>query len=925
MTDKQKQIIALILQSFQQDSTEITEEKITQAVDMQDQYQHIINGTPLLTQTEKEEIITILHSKLFIKINRGHFIQEKDHHPWYMASKRKNEESFWIRYWSYLAQKHWSPDTISELDRTTDDIMDLLGNPDLETPFLRRGLCIGDVQSGKTSTYIGLINKAADAHYRIIILLTGTIEKLRRQTQKRIDEGFTGLSSLDYNRSKKQVQVGVGSIDPSISAWAVTSVTSDFNAASASKFSGRLATIGAPIIFVVKKNKNILNKLEAWIRKFNTRTASPKVNLPMLLIDDEADNASVNTKQDDVTAINKAIRKLLNLFEKSNYVGFTATPYANIFIDPDSDEEMLSQDLFPKDFIYALESPSNYIGARSIFGENARCSYMLESNDDCEAALPIQHKKDAVLKEIPLTLKEAICAFFIANTIRDLRGEEPTHRTMMVNISRFINVQNHIEKILDQYIRSMKTEIHNYYKMGEEALNYESFALLHSVYDKYFKSFRNNPHFADLRHFDWPEIQEALYPAIASIEVRAINGGNASKKLNYEDYEETGLRLIAVGGLSLSRGLTLEGLCTSYFYRNSSMYDTLMQMGRWFGYRESYRDLCKIWMPKNSMSWYAYISNATDELRDEVRQMQNENMTPKDFGLAVRSDIQGLLVTARNKMRSASDYETMINFSGTMVETHHIHSSKDILERNYENTEDFLSSLQNNYPIHQNDQNLALKNPQFLNVKKEEILKYLQGFSVHTLNAATGFSIPELTRMFKDDQNNIFDNWDILIAEGRSSTPQIQLAGLDIHPVSRNFTYNANTKSLQMSGRRSRLGSRTMAKGGLSLSQVHDMESRNPSPDKAYSEVFYFRSGLKRNPLLVIYPVILTPHENQDEKNIAESLKFPVIGLSIGIPLIHGVPAKKIKYKINKQKALEIFGIDDIDDFEETDETIREE
>ena len=246
--------------------------------------------------------------------------------------------------------------------------------------FLYRGLCIGDVQSGKTSTYIGLINKAADAHYRVIILLTGTIEKLRRQTQQRIDEGFIGLDSYAFTLEKDNVQVGVGAIDPNTSGWAVTSTTSDFNAATAKKIVGQLNNISAPVILVLKKNKSVLEKLERWLRFYNANKTTKKIDLPMLLIDDEADNASVNTKKDDeVTAINKGIRKLLVLFEKANYVGFTATPYANIFIDPDTEKEMLDHDLFPRDFIYALEAPSNYIGARSIFGENAPYAYMLLS------------------------------------------------------------------------------------------------------------------------------------------------------------------------------------------------------------------------------------------------------------------------------------------------------------------------------------------------------------------------------------------------------------------------------------------------------------------------------------------------------------------------------------------------------------------
>lgn len=937
MTDNQNNIVGQVLMIMSSNNTPVTEEFIAQMVDIYDNANTMISGTARLSPTEREEVIATLHASLFVRIDRGHYVKEKDHAPWYIAAKAENSSKFWDRYRLYLQrEKHWNGDTVNELDKTTDEIMDLLGNPNQSGGFLRRGLCIGDVQSGKTSTYIGLINKAADAHYRVIILLTGTIEKLRRQTQQRIDEGFIGLDSYAFTLERDNVKVGVGAIDESTSGWAVTSTTSDFNAATAKKVVGQLVNISAPVIFVLKKNKSVLEKLEHWLRFYNANKTTRKIDLPMLLIDDEADNASVNTKADEVTAINKGIRKLLALFERANYVGFTATPYANVFIDPDSEEEMLKHDLFPRDFIYALEAPSNYIGARSMFGENATCGYMLESNDDCEYALPIVHKKEDVLQYMPESLKEALAAFFIANAVRDLRGDTKTHRTMMINISRFIAVQNQITKVVDGYVRDWKREIHNYYLTGEEALRYESISFIKKVYDKYFKSFSDNTEFSGLKHFTWEQIQKVLYPAISRVEVRSINGGNAPKNLDYERYEKApddiGLRLIAVGGLSLSRGLTLEGLCTSYFYRNSSMYDTLMQMGRWFGYRGNYQDLCKVWMPELSMAWYSYISEATDELREEVRRMQNENMTPKDFGLAVRSDIQGLLVTARNKMRSAKDYETVVNFSGEVVETKYVHSTKDILRRNYEETVAFLQRLQEHNIVRQNDPGLAVKHPQILNVNNDSIIDYLRGFSAHTMNSGTGFVIHELVDMFQNDESGVFNKWDVLIAGGASTNPKISFAGIDIHPVKRSFAYRKDTKSLQMSGKNSRLGSKDLAKGGLTPNEVSKMEAGHGNSGKSFSESFYFRSGFKRNPLLVIYPVILSaPEENENDgqskakQAIVDSIDFPVVGLSIGIPLINGMQSIRIKYKINKQKWLEIFGVDNADDFDEIDETIPED
>ena len=383
--------------------------------------------------------------------------------------------------------------------------------------------------------------------------------------------------------------------------------------------------------------------------------------------------------------------------------------------------------------------------------------------------------------------------------------------------------------------------------------------------------------------------------------------------------------MIAVGGLSLSRGLTLEGLCTSYYYRNSSMYDTLMQMGRWFGYRDKYKDVCKVWMPALSMAYYAYISMATDELRAEVRRMQDEDMTPRDFGLAVRSDIKGLLVTATNKMRSAKDYETTINFSGKVVETRYLHSSKDVLDRNLEATASFLDVVQSEYSLHRDDPDLEIRHPQFLSVRKDLIVDYLKSFSVHTMNS--DFIIHDLVNLFSEDTESIFDRWDILIAQGRENSP-ISFAGVKgIVPVKRGFAYRKDTKSLQMSGKNSRLGSKDLAKGGLSHKTVVKMEATGENNGKAFSEDFYFNTGIDRNPLLVIYPVLLSEGDVKDavKHAITTRINYPVVGLSIGIPRISGKKEQRIKYKINKQKWLEIFGADSEDDFEEIDETIQEE
>ena len=214
-----------------------------------------------------------------------------------------------------------------------------MGDPKSEDDFQRRGLVLGDVQSGKTATYTAICNKAADTGYRVIIVLAGMMENLRRQTQERLDAEFSGRKSEYFlDPTKKEIRnepVGVGRYGTSKRVASFTSVVKDFDINVLKSNDLSLLSVSDPVVFVVKKNKYILNNLIRWLRNNNT-VLEQKIDLPMLLIDDEADNASVNTnpEDEDPTKINEAIRTLLALFRKASYLGITATPYANIFIDP---------------------------------------------------------------------------------------------------------------------------------------------------------------------------------------------------------------------------------------------------------------------------------------------------------------------------------------------------------------------------------------------------------------------------------------------------------------------------------------------------------------------------------------------------------------------------------------------------------------
>ena len=919
MTKEQEQIIAQVQLQIKPNE-DVDEEKISKLVN----FFRMINP---VSDPEAEEVVAELQSKLAVRMDRGAFVKERNHVSWYYAAKGKINPQFWTRYSTYLYKEAgFNSDVINSIDAATDEMMDLMSNPEAPFEFHRRGLVIGDVQSGKTSTYLALMNKAADAGYHIIILLTGTIEKLRRQTQGRTDEGFVGLDSTAFNRNKDSVYVGVGNIDKSVHGWAVTSTTSDFNTSTANKLSGQLSSISDPVVFVLKKNKSVLEKLETWLRLFNTNPVTGRIDMPLLLIDDEADNASVSTKSgEDPSTINKDIRKILKLFSKESYVGFTATPFANIFIDPDSTQEMLGDDLFPRDFIYALEAPTNYIGAASIFPDEGKYHGMIKDNSDCEQYVPLKHKKDYVPGNLPLSLRKAVASFVLANTVRDLRGHETKHRSMMINISVYVDVQKRIAEQLDGYLRDMQREIRNYYLMGEMALQYSTFAFLKDVYEEVYPECE----------YDWETIQAALWEAVAPIVVRYVNGGNAAKNLNYDENEELGLRIIAVGGYSLSRGLTLEGLCVSYFYRNTKMYDTLMQMGRWFGYRSHYEDLCQVWINEVAVDWYSYISEASSELKREVRRMQAEQRTPADFGLCVRSDKATLLVTARNKMKTALDYTMTVSLSGDIIETPFIHTSEKVLNDNRQATEKlFLALKANGIKKVLGDKTYALKDkPQFLDVDKEFVVDFLSAYQSHTMNSY--FRTKELVDMINSTTDGSLDKWDIVIATGASE--MYAVLGDESTPcVQRSFAIRSDVSAFQMSGSKSRLGNRSYAMAGLTKKEADTVRAGEEALQmRLYGEIrplnqnVYFKPDYfdrPRNPLLAIYPVQLKAKDGDDEiamqqQAVVANQKKPLIGVSVGIPAIKGHEPKRYQYKINLVKYRELAGLDEPD---ETDDTIED-
>lgn len=843
-----------------------------------------------VTDEEFAEIKRKLKANIVVQMDLGVLIKDRQQHlPWLSARRESLDFFFWNRYKTYLEQvKHWNPRVTGNLGRVSDEIVDYLGDPKSDTSFQRRGLVLGDVQSGKTANYTAICNKAADTGYRVIIILAGTMENLRQQTQERLDAEFSGRMSqylLDPKQEIENVPVGVGKYGQEKQIATFTSVTKDFdkNILRALKLS--LHNVNTTVLFVIKKNKSILNNLIKWL-KSNNLDARGAINLPMLLIDDEADNASVNTKKDDEdpTAINDAIRRLLKLFRQASYLGITATPYANIFINPETETEMQGDDLFPRDFIYSLAPPTNYIGAENIFGEQAQFANALQEihPQEMDAFFPFNHKKDLVVDDLPPSMKEAMAYFLLVNGIRDVRGDIKEHRSMMIHVSRFTDVQNHISGLAHNWVENMRSDLRNFASLSElESDKINNIAFLKAVWQKHGLSEKAGINGVPM---SWHKfLSEYLFKAVSPVIVRAVNQKNSSAGLDYYSHREDGLRVIAVGGNSLSRGLTLEGLCVSYFYRRSQMYDTLLQMGRWFGYRPGYDDLFKIWISIEAIDWYGYITAAAEELKLEITRMKDANQTPMEFGLKVRQDPASLIVTARNKMRSATSVKRPITVSGRLLETPRLRADSKSLQENEEAFRDFIARLpEMGQRVSRDGINL------WEGVNKDEIEQLIRDFKTHPWHLSfQGAALADFIKGCSD-----ITSWDVVIAEGSGDEISLSCgeATIDIKTESR--IVKATKEQISISGTKVRVGAGGVARLGLTQEQKDEAEdkfrknnNKKHVPDSAYLKI-------NRNPILMLHVVSVdrtkTDAHGILRTQIDEGCQVPdyLYALGIGIPEI---------------------------------------
>jgi hypothetical protein len=769
-------------------------------------------------------------------------------------------------------------------------------------------MVVGHVQSGKTANYAGLICKAADAGYRLIIVIAGIHNNLRNQTQERIDEGFIGRDTGRMaSAARGSRAIGVGIYDDACPPVSLTTSKSDFNKTTATNNKSQIGSYNVPVVLVIKKNTNTLKNLIDWLRENSARGDAEMIDQPMLVIDDEADNASINTRysKKEVTTINGQIRDLLQIFHRSCYVAYTATPFANIFIDPDQDHEMLGEDLFPRHFIVGLKAPDNYFGGKKVFIDglpDEKEPAFLRFIDDNEDVIPIVHKMDMEVSALPGSLVTAVRAFLIARTLRNLRGQGHKHCSMLVNASRFTRVQgllrNRLHETLDHILNSIRING----LLGAKALSDPEIASLYAVWkDQYSHT-----------EFDWSDVLPAMFDAVAGAKVVEVN-----RSSNGLDYTANAQTVIAVGGYSLSRGLTLEGLTVTWFLRNTKMYDTLMQMGRWFGYRHGYEDLCRIWMPREAVAWYSQIADATEELHAELERMENAKLTPMDFGLAVRADPSTLMVTARNKVGWSKEITVRVGLSERFVQTARVRADREAIDHNKAAAKRLVNTLsEKGYSEHTAIRPFGKsETPAGGYLLREVPVSIIEEFLRSWINADQNITtqtqpILDYIASRKFDE---LDLWDIHIAGNLDGEDCELFNDWPINPRKRTVLLSDLNKGfLSFGGENMRVSDRADERVGIpnSIAENLEREYRAKNSGANYPGRIY---RANRVPLFSLYVVEVKRPKDQEVEIPSNFPDKPVIAWSISFPK-SAHPDKRVEYVINKVKQRELFGDPDEDE-----------
>jgi hypothetical protein len=725
--------------------------------------------------------------------------KKRDHSPWLSEDRKiwKNANNTNAQFAWYKSQSGFKlGNAFEDLNESTDEILSLLEDPiRRKGNWKTRGMVVGDVQSGKTSHYIGLITKAIDSGYKLIIVCSGIYNALRAQTQKRIEENTIKTSQPG---ELNKVFFATGKPDYIYKDGVrIVVAENDFSAETAKQIS---MTNLDPTILVVKKHVAVLANILMWLNKqegmektnkewtWNEsrwrsdthRQLLPKHQLacdqPLLFIDDECDSASIDIssrktkgpqdewseelqeefRKADPSKTNQLIRRILMCFKRSAYVGYTATPLANTFVNYSSYKEEDGFDIFPKDFIRLLKRYEDHIGPEDVFGvaeknydpeheevvslsenidknERPQVKWVYDYRDDhddptfvkedgsideeerdkkyrneakdkdeVKGWLPLYHPNgfQCLYKQediLPPTLREAINVFLINITIRHLRKNIIKHNSMLIHVSRFKSVQGLVFGQVKKYLNDLKEKIS--YSQDKKILDDIKKEFNNIWVNDTQKNFNADKFLESNKiKFDtvWKKILETITSESNPLEIVQINS-QSDDVLDYENHKN-GWNVVVIGGAAISRGITLEGLSVTYFTRVAQLptSDTLIQMGRWFGYRKGYEDLWRVYVPKVLHILFRQFSFTMEKAREKFQDLSEQDRSPTDYAIEVPC-FPGWNIVSKTKARDmkiiAEPYSSFSATSRTPV----LYYKDDDRLQNIELTNQLINSLSSKY------------------------------------------------------------------------------------------------------------------------------------------------------------------------------------------------------------------------------------
>jgi hypothetical protein len=754
------------------------------------------------------------------------------------------------RFWPDLAKMliadpRWA-DAVPSIDEQSHQIVRLLGDPRVDG-FRRQGLVLGHVQSGKTANFTATIAKAADAGYRLFIVLAGVHNSLRTQTQERLDKQLVELNPGDW--------------------VPLTASGTDGDFAASVPLRPLVSTGSSKVLLVVKKERSRLESLRDWLARANE--AESLNRLPVLVIDDESDQAGVNTAPEpetDRTTINGLITEVLLQCPRLTYVAYTATPFANLLINPGD-----RNDLFPRDFVYALPKPVGYFGSEELFGSRASEEdedgdstghNMIRIIDEAEASVHQRQPGAVFAPSITPSLDAAIRWLVLATAARRVRSGHSAHSSMLVHADWQTQPHFQYQDLISDHLEHLRGE---WLSGSQDAWRSQWLA----------ETDLEPAEAHGLRPIGFNELADEVTSVLEDVRVLVENSSSGERLL----YTDDPVTVIAIGGNTLSRGLTVEGLVSSFFTRGAKQSDTLLQMGRWFGYRPGYADLPRIWTTKSLAADFKFLSQLESDLRREIQLMIEEGSTPESVPIRMLAHPH-LHLTRPSAMRFA--VRGSASYGGKYPQTVLFrHDDRAELRANQDAARLFLRrAVDAGASVKQSVSRVVVRD-----VPVELVIDFIQAYRFHP-NAETN---PRLLTDYIDSQlkHDALRMWNVVVVTRRpdagGGTPSLDLGlGFDVPLITR-------AKLRPNDGRSSSTSDTADIKGLISQpDRIADLiEEGVPDPGSNLGRI-KTRTDSGRA-VLLLYPIDKdsTPTRPTNLNRVPLGAADHVIGLAISFPEAH--------------------------------------